>query len=236
MTKYIVPLILKQKDFHKIALLRGKLIISSIYPFLLYINKKEMGLLLFFTLASDRKINGQSETAEEYYKQLLNYCLYCLHCDKVTAEECTQEVYAAYYASTLRKTIPAPKAWLFRTADNFLNRYIRQLAIEKRRTVSFDEDKYEESGNSVLIYEQDLEVVLEENVNVDKHAERIISALSDKDQRLYTQYFKNHTPIKELATEYNVSEGTMRGRIYYVKQHILRNIDKLRERGEFESN
>ena len=185
--------------------------------------------MLFFTIGINCRKNQERDPAEKYYKQIFNYLKYHLNNDSEAAEECAQEVFATYYELLPGLTMSEPKTWLFHTADNFLNRYIREQAIEKRRVISFDDERYSKSVDERLSYEPDFDVFLEKNVDVQENSAKIISALREDEQIIYNQYFKQHIPVRDLAHEYNVSEGSVWAKIHRVKQHILKIIQKMHE-------
>ena len=183
--------------------------------------------MLFFTLGINCRKNQEKDPAEKYYKQIFNYLKYHLNNDGEAAEECAQEVFATYYEQLPSMTMSEPKTWLFHTADNFLNRYIRAQAIEKRWIVSFDDERYGKSEDERLSYEPDFDAFLEKNIDVRENSAKIISALREDEQMLYNQYKKQHIPMRDLAKEYNVSEGSVWAKIHRVKQHILKNIQNM---------
>jgi len=185
--------------------------------------------MLFFTLENNQKIGHENETAEKHYRQLLSYCRYHLNFDRTVAEECTQEVYAAYYECLRKIKINDPKAWLFRTADNYLNRYIRELEKEKRKVIPFANNSDDEDEDNRFSYEPEFDSFLNKDIDIEKYADKILTALKDDEKKLYDQYFKDDMPAKDLAVNYNVSMTSMWAKIHRLRQRILKMSIKLLE-------
>ncbi|HHV31305.1 MAG TPA: sigma-70 family RNA polymerase sigma factor [Clostridiales bacterium] len=83
---------------------------------------------------SNEKENDDEEGLKKLYNQILSYCRQHL-LDDTAAEECTQEVFALYFQKTSQTEIHNPRAWLYRTADNYLHRYNRNFQHEKQMTL-----------------------------------------------------------------------------------------------------
>lgn len=174
--------------------------------------------MFLFTLGL---LHSDNESAEKYYKRIFNYCKFHLGNDKEAAEECTQDVFIAYYGYIQSTEIKNVKAWLYHTADNYIHRYVRKLAVEKKKVISFDDDRYGNIEDGLPNYEPDFNVPPELDIDVDKCAEKIISFLKADEQKLYKQYFIENIHIRELTKKYGISEGAMRARIHRIREHII---------------
>jgi RNA polymerase sigma factor (sigma-70 family) len=175
---------------------------------------------------SSQKASMHSDNTEKYYQQILNYCKKHLGYDRIAAEECAQGVYTAYYESVQRITIIEPRAWLYRTADNYINRYVRMSYIEKRRTIPFDYLSGNEIKNNMFSYDPDLDIVMEKDIDVEEYKDKVLNSLTVAQRRLYNQYFKNHISIKDLAEIYGISIDAVWARIHRLKKHIIKNVER----------
>ncbi|MVB10287.1 hypothetical protein CAFE_09690 [Caprobacter fermentans] len=174
--------------------------------------------------------NNESEDLKKLYNQIANYCRKNL-IDAASAEECTQEVFAVYFEKASQMEIRDPRAWLFRTADNYLHRFNQKFQQEKQEIFPLPnlEDDAEDMEDIRFAYEQDFDRFLEESVDIGKEVNRILSGLSHKEQTLYHQYYKENMSIKELMELYQVSSTAMKAKLYRLKQHILKCVQKLQQ-------
>ena len=193
---------------------------------------------MLFTLEGNEEKENSLEDAvneiiEKNYNSILNYCRYHLN-DSAAATECTQEVFLLYIEKLKNIEIQYPRAWLYRAADNLLNRYRRSAAKEKRILMplldSVDTED-SESGNG-LVYEQNLEQVLYEKMDIDSSVKKILSQLEPDELSLYNLHFKEGRTLKELAQIYNTTTSAIKNRLYRLKLHIKKISEKMIDEAE----
>lgn len=152
--------------------------------------------------------DDKEEKLKKLYHQILSYCREYLP-DENAAGECTQEVFAAYFETAARTEIHSPRAWLYRTADNYLHRYNRNRLRELRMTSPLPEtgDETGRSGQDRLGYEPDFDRLLEESSNMDpdREAEKIFAGLSEEERKLYDLHYRQRLPLKEIAASDGLS-------------------------------
>lgn len=178
-------------------------------------------------LKSNRK-DSDNEELKKLYKQISNYCRKNL-IDATSAEECTQDVFAIYFEKATQIEIRNPRAWLYRTADNYLHRYNQKFQKEKQEIFPLPdpEGNAEHMEDIRFFYEEDFDRYLEESVDIFKEVNRVLSGLSHDEQILYHQYYKENMSIKKLTELYQISSTAMKARLYRLKQHIFKNVQKL---------
>ena len=182
------------------------------------------------------KANGKDNESEELkklYNQIANYCRKNL-IDAASAEECTQDVFAIYFEKVSQIEIRDPKAWLFRTADNYLHKYNQKFQQEKQGIFPLPdpEDGAEDMEDIRFVYEQDF--FPEDSVDIDKDVDKVLSGLSDDEFKLYDLHFRKHLSLQQLTTSYGPSIPAVKNKIYRLKLHILKLVRKVME-GESKS-
>lgn len=175
---------------------------------------------------ASRKDN-ESEELKKLYNQITNYCRKNL-IDAASAEECTQEVFAVYFEKASQIEIRNPRAWLFRTADNYLHRYNQKFQQEKQEIFPLPNPEGAEDMEDIrFVYEQDFDRFLEESVDIGEEVNQVLSGLSHAEQILYHQYYKENMSIKALMELYQVSSTAMKAKLFRLKQHIVKGVQKL---------
>jgi RNA polymerase sigma factor (sigma-70 family) len=169
------------------------------------------------------------EVAEKYYGEIFAYCRYHLNFDKSLAEECTQDVFETFFRCLLNTEIRSPRAWLYRTADNYINRYIRSISIQKNRIVPFPnmDDEYGITKSSQFMYYQDFETVINSKTDFDSFERELLSCLKSNEIELFNLYFQKCKSIHELSLYMNKSESAINKRLQRIRIKIKKKIKML---------
>lgn len=168
---------------------------------------------------TERKIDKIfGELLKQYYRPIYRYCFYCLKYDKQLCEECTQDVFMALYEclDNLRD-LTNIRAWIYRTADNYVHRYVRQTANRGKKILFLDNEGLE---NAVRTPDNQIEALLDRQIDELKFIGQILEELSEENLQLYQLYFKEKKSIKEIAAILNISETAVTTRIYRLKIKI----------------
>jgi RNA polymerase sigma factor (sigma-70 family) len=184
-------------------------------------------LNMFFATKDSRDIahsTFEKDETEKYYNQILNYCRYHLGFNLEAAEECTQEVFAIYFIKSKAVVIYNPKAWLYRTADNYINRYKRALEKESHKIMSLSNSDIEER---YLFYEQDFDSSTENYINIENSIEEILSNLNSEERKLYKLHYKDNLSLKELSLTYGISIPATKSKLHRLKLHIINIVNSL---------
>ena len=144
------------------------------------------------------------EVVNIYYKVILNYCKYKLCGSKTAAEDVTQEVFLILYRKRNRLTMGDNiKLWLYRTADNQINTYIR-------KNPSFqDLDAYSE-----LTIEDDFSVI----------SESVFDCLTSNELELLTDYYFGEREL--VAKKNNLNMNSLYIRVHRIKKKLTENAVK----------
>ena len=171
-------------------------------------------------------LNSGHDSPEQYYQRIYNYCKYHLNNDPGAAEDCTQDVFRTYYETIQTVKITQTKAWLYHTADNYIRRYVKKLAVEKKKVRSLEDLQNNLSEKNLPSNEFDFDLPSDPKIDIEACAGKIIETLKADEQELYRQYYVEHFHIKELSAMYKVSEGALRVRIHRIREHIIAIIDQ----------
>ena len=80
------------------------------------------------------------ECYNQYRIRLFNYCLSRLNGSREAADDCVQETFIVFYNKLLDgEEFENPRAFLYRTADNFVKRQKQKDAVESKRSISLDD-------------------------------------------------------------------------------------------------
>lgn len=188
--------------------------------------------MLFFTFDDNEKRKTREtkdETAGKHYAEILAYCRYHLNFDKSAAEECAQDVFTAFFEHTAYSEIQNPRAWLYRTADNYINRYKRDLAKQKSMILTFPDEEEDDNitKDDKFVFNQDLDYFFDNTINVEIYTEKILACLDKEEFELYRLHFKEHLSFQEIANINALTYKAVSNRLYRIEMKIKREIAKL---------
>lgn len=157
---------------------------------------------------------------EQYVEYIKNYCYFKLNDYPDYAEDCVQDTFRVLFEK-LNEDVEFEyiKAFLIKTASNFVKLKFREIDKLKNRTISIDAEGLN------LTYEEKFFDDVSEDVILSLKDE-IISSLSFEEQRLLNrtckQYKDSYLTTKQLAIEYDCSETNIRQRIFVLRTKIKR--------------
>lgn len=157
---------------------------------------------------------------EQYVEYIKNYCHFKLNDYPDYAEDCVQDTFRVLFEK-LNEDVEFEyiKAFLIKTASNFVKLKFREIDKLKNRTISIDAEELD------LTYEEKFFDDVSEDVILSLKDE-IISSLSFEEQRLLNQtckqYKDSYLTTKQLAIEYDCSETNIRQRIFVLRTKIKR--------------
>lgn len=158
------------------------------------------------------------EYYDEHIEYIKHYCYYKLSDYPDYAEDCIQDTFRVLFEKLCENVeFQYIKAFLIKTASNFVKLKFRDIEKEKNRQVSIDDNEID------IPYEQNFfEVVSEETILMLK--DEILSSLSQEEQTLLNktckQYEDSYKTTKELAIEYSCSETNIRQKIFVLRNKI----------------
>lgn len=131
------------------------------------------------------------------YLPLIKYCNVRMGDARTSADDCVQEAFLVYYNRMLSgEEIENPRAYLYRTVDNFAKRAVEDYARSLKRTVPLDE-AVEKCADTLPF---DLE-----NIDYDALAQRLLDTLSEQEKQFYTLKYIERLPLSAIAERLEIS-------------------------------
>lgn len=155
---------------------------------------------------------------KEYLSYIRHYCYLKLGDHPDYAEDCIQDTFRVLFERLNEDAmIKNVKAFLIKTASNFVKLKYRELEIQKKRIHPIDHHQMD------IPYEPDLlDNVSDEMIEMLKN--EILDSLNPGEQLLLLQTCKDYKDAyrttKQLALEYGCSETAVRQRIFVLRQKI----------------
>lgn len=154
------------------------------------------------------------ECYNEYRIRLFNYCLSRLDGSREAADDCVQETFVVFYDRLLEgEEFENPRAFLYRTADNFVKRQKRKEAVELRREVPLD------SVSHIGVGDEEYESRLE-GIDLGEFAEWLISLLTDEEKELYALRYQQRIGVGEIAERLGISRPAASMRLVRLRNKI----------------
>ncbi len=161
-----------------------------------------------------------SKYYDDCYRSLLKYCRVRLGKYESHAHDCVQDAFIVLYNKlTDGENIENPRAFLYRTADNFIRRTVKECSKQLKRNVSLD-DVSAITSSSVS--------VINDTLDYEKCAEALIDMLSDYDKQIYIMKYIEKLSIGEIAVSLNISPAAAAKRLQRMRdkiKHLISEID-----------
>ena len=155
-----------------------------------------------------------SECFKEYRLKLFRYCLARLDGSREDADDCVQDAFLVFQKTLAEgKTVENPRAFLYRTADNFVKRRKAENAKAAKRQVSL-----EDAESSVTVDFNYLKAV--DETDYDLLAEELIKTLSDDEKALYDLRFVRRTAVNDIAVILKISPAAVSMRLKRLKEKV----------------
>lgn len=158
---------------------------------------------------------------DDYRLKLFNFCLARLSGERESADDCVQEAFLVL-SSKLKngEEIEHPRAFLYRTAENFVRRRQEQITKDTKRLVPLE--KATEAATNDEVFSEAIE-----NIDYDALAERLIEALNEDEKLLYNLRYIKNTRVDEIATILNISRPAVSMRLVRLKTKITDMVTQL---------
>lgn len=138
-----------------------------------------------------------SECYEKYFQSIYKYCRVRLGEFSQHAEDCVQDAFLVFY-NKLRdgETVEQPRAFLYRTADNFVKRTVESCRRRQSRTVDIEEaaEKIAAPPESVP-----------DDFDYDECARILIERLTAEERILYDLKYIQRKSLKEISETLNIT-------------------------------
>lgn len=130
--------------------------------------------------------------------------------------DCVQEAYIVLYNKFLAgEEIKFVKAFLFKTAKNFVLKRIREID-KSNDSVNIDEIKE-------LIYISDID----EKLTFEEYNRQISAALSDRDALLFKLRYIDDYKIEDIAAEMNLSVSAVGTGLHRLKKRLIKILEDI---------
>lgn len=137
------------------------------------------------------------EAYSRCYLPLIKYCNVRMGDAKLSAEDCVQEAFLVYYNRLLSgENIENPRAYLYRTTDNFVKRAVDAYSKTLKRTVPLEQA--EELQSKDLPFDT-------ENTDYDALAQKLLNTLSEQEKEFYRLKYIEQLPLSEIAEKLEIS-------------------------------
>lgn len=154
------------------------------------------------------------ECYNEYRTKLFNYCLSRLDGAREAADDCVQETFIVFYQKLLDgEHFENPRAFLYRTADNFVKRQKQKSASELRREMPL------ESAAHIGVTDEDYAARLD-LIDYDECAKILINLLSDDEKRMYDLRYIQKISVEEIAEKLAISRPAASMRLMRLRNKI----------------
>ena len=154
------------------------------------------------------------ECYNEYRIKLFNYCLSRLDGSREAADDCVQETFIVFYNKLLDgEEFENPRAFLYRTADNFVKRQKQKDATELRHNVPL------ESANEISVTDDEYPEKLN-LIDYDECAKILINLLTDEEKQIYDLRYVRKISVEEISEKLGVSRPAASMRLMRLRNKI----------------
>lgn len=149
----------------------------------------------------------------EFRIKLFNYCLSRLDGSREAADDCVQETFVVFYNKLLEgETFENPRAFLYRTADNFIRRQKQKDASDARRQVPL------EDAVDVGITDEYLSRL--DQIDYEECAEILLNLLNSEEKQIYDLRYVRKIGVDEIAEILGISRPAASMRLMRLRNKI----------------
>lgn len=156
--------------------------------------------------------NTVGDCYEKYYQSIYKYCRVRLGEFSQHAEDCVQDAFLILHNKlTDGETVEQPRAFLYRTADNFVKRTVESCLKQQSRTVDIDEaaEKIAAPPDSVP-----------DDFDYDECARLLIEMLTVEERVLYELKYTERKSLKEISKILNITPTATAKRVSRLRGRI----------------
>ncbi len=154
------------------------------------------------------------ECYSEYRIKLFNYCISRLDGSREAADDCVQEAFIVFYKRLLDgEEFENTRAFLYRTADNFVKRQKQKDASELRRHVPL------ESANEIGVTDDEYLEKLN-LIDYDECAKIFLDFLTYEEKQIYDLRYIQRISVEEIADKLRISRPAASMRLMRLRNKI----------------
>ena len=152
----------------------------------------------------------------EYKSSIFKFCLVRLNGDNDSAEDCMQNAFIVLYKKMLsEEEINNPRAFLYKTAGNFVLKTIEKKAKDSSKTVSISE--YEDK----IVDEQN---EIDSNIDYELLNKRLNAVLTLDEQQLLKYKYIYDFKIDDIAQRLGITKPAAAKRLQRLREKIKNSI------------
>ncbi len=153
------------------------------------------------------------ECYNEYRIKLFNYCLSRLDGSREAADDCVQETFIVFYNKLLDgEEFENPRAFLYRTADNFVKRQKQKNAVESKRSIPL------EDATDIGVTDEYTEKL--DLIDYEKCAKILLNLLTDEEKQIYDLRYIQKIGVEDLADKLGISRAAASMRLMRLRNKI----------------
>ena len=154
------------------------------------------------------------ECYNQYRIKLFNYCLSRLDGSREAADDCVQEAFIVFYDKLLEgEQFENPRAFLYRTADNFVKRQKQKAASELRHQVPL------ETASDIGVSDKEYSELLD-LIDYEECAKILLNLLTDEEKQIYGLRYIQKIGVEEIAERLGVSRPAASMRLMRLRNKI----------------
>ena len=153
------------------------------------------------------------ECYDQYRIRLFNYCLSRLNGSREAADDCVQETFIVFYNKLLDgEEFENPRAFLYRTADNFVKRQKQKDAVELKRSIPLDE------AADVGVTDEYLSRL--DLIDYEEIAKILLNLLTDEEKQIYDLRYIQKIGVEEISDKLGISRPAASMRLMRLRNKI----------------
>ncbi|MBQ6265746.1 MAG: sigma-70 family RNA polymerase sigma factor [Clostridia bacterium] len=151
---------------------------------------------------------------EDYRIKLFKYCLARLDGAREDADDCVQDAFLVLQKKLSEgETVENPRAFLYRTADNFVKRRREEKAKSAKRSVPL-----EFAENTATVEYDYLRAV--DETDYDLLAEKLINTLTPNEKQLYDLRYRQKNEVNQIAGSLGISPAAVSMRLMRLRDKV----------------
>ncbi len=153
------------------------------------------------------------ECYKEYRIRLFNYCLSRLDGSREAADDCVQETFIVLYNKLIDgEEFENPRAFLYRTADNFVKREKQKSAVDSKRSIPL------EDAENIGVTDEYLSRL--DLIDYEECAKILLKLLTDEEKQIYDLRYIQRIGVEALADRLGISRPAASMRLMRLRNKI----------------
>ena len=152
------------------------------------------------------------ECYNQYRIKLFNYCLSRLD-SREAADDCVQETFIVFYNKLLDgEEFENPRAFLYRTADNFVKRQKQNDAVDLKRNIPLDE------ATDIGVTDEYLSRL--DLIDYEEIAKILLNLLTDEEKQIYDLRYIQKQGVEDISEQLGISRPAASMRLMRLRNKI----------------